>query len=202
MDTVKFIHSKTFVFIIIVLNTIMICLLTMWSLEDRRALQNMSSDIKELKRAVELEIKFREEIFPQIKKSAKVLSKYNPDLDQHTALALATKIYQCSDEYVPFDILTALIVVESNADHKAVSKKGALGLTQVVPHIWVQYSTDDLLNPYKNIEAGASILRWYSQRYGLMEGLRAYNSGVKGLTDPDASSLFAKKIIRLAQEHF
>lgn len=201
VDMVKFMHSKTLAFII-VLNTIMICLLTIWALEDRRALQNMSSDIKELKKAVELEIQFREEIFPQIKKSAKVLSKYNPDLDQYEALCLATKIYQCSDEYVPFDILTALIVVESNADHKAVSKKGALGLTQVVPHIWVQYSTADLLDPYKNIEAGASILRWYSQQYGLMEGLRAYNSGAKGITNSSASALFAKKIVLLAQEYF
>jgi len=162
----------------------------------------MSSDIKELKRAVELEIKFREEILPHIKKSANLLSKYNPELDHPTALSLAAKIYQCSDEYAPFDILTALIVVESNADHKAVSSRGALGLTQVVPTIWEEYSPEELLDPYKNIEAGAAILKWYTSRYGLIGGLRAYNSGPQYLRRSETSALFAQKIMTIAREHF
>jgi len=194
------IFIKLIIFII-VLNTIMICLLTLWSIEDRRALHNVRSDIRELKRAVELEIKFREEILPQIKKSAGLLSKYNPELDYFTALAYASKIYQCSDTDVPFEILTALIVVESNADHKAVSRKGALGLTQIMPEIW-EYEPEELIDPYKNIEAGASILKYYIQRYGLTEGLRAYNSGSKRLRSKDASVLFAQRILTIAREAF
>lgn len=192
---------KKLITFIIVLNTLMICLLTFWSLEDRRALYNMRSDIRELKRAVELEIKFREEILPQIKKSASLMNKYNPELDYFTALAYASKIYQCSDTDVPFEILTALIVVESSADHKAVSRKGALGLTQVMPEIW-QYKPEELIDPYKNIEAGASILKYYIKRHGLTEGLRAYNSGPKRLRCKEASALFAQRIITIAREAF
>jgi soluble lytic murein transglycosylase-like protein len=161
----------------------------------------MRSDIRELKQAVELEIKFREEILPQIKKSAGLLSKHNPELDYFTALSYASKIYQCSDEHVPFEILTALIVVESSADHKAVSRKGALGLTQVMPEVW-EYEPEELIDPYKNIEAGASILKSYIKRHGLTEGLRAYNSGPRRLSSKDASALFAQRIITIAREAF
>ncbi|MCX8043830.1 MAG: transglycosylase SLT domain-containing protein [Desulfobacterota bacterium] len=202
MELSKTTNIRVLLFFIVLLNTVMICLLTIWSLQDRRALNIMTRDIQELKKAVELEIKLREEILPQIKKSASLLSKYNPELDNATALSLAAKIYACSDESVPHDILTALIVVESGADHKAVSNKGALGLTQVLPQVWGQYPPEDLLDPYKNIEAGASILKWYVSRYGLVRGLRAYHSGPKYATRPDMSTMFIKKIVTIASEHF
>jgi len=186
---------------IIVLNTFMICLLTFWSVQDRRALESMQADIRALKQAVDLEIKLREEILPQIKKSASVLQYYNPELDDATARAYAAKIYQCSDALVPHDILTALIVVESSADHKAVSRRGALGLTQVLPELW-NYSAEELFDPYMNIEAGSAILKNYIERYGLVEGLRAYNSGPQRRRNFDASASFAQRIVSLARRHF
>lgn len=199
MDT-GFMKKRIIAFIIFV-NTVMICLLTFWSLQDRRALTTLSADIKALKQAVELEIKLREEILPQIKKSAGVLQYYNPDLDDETALAYAAKIYQCSDERVPHDILTALIIVESRANHKAVSREGALGLTQVLPEVW-NFSSEELLDPYMNIEAGATILKAYIERYGLVDGLRAYNSGPRRLHRSDASTFFAQRIVSLARRYF
>ncbi|MBW2184702.1 MAG: lytic transglycosylase domain-containing protein, partial [Deltaproteobacteria bacterium] len=45
-------------------------------------------------------------------------------------------MYKCSESPVTPELLTALIVVESSANHVAVSNKGAVGLTQVMPHIW------------------------------------------------------------------
>jgi hypothetical protein len=190
-----------FIICSIVINTAMICFLTLWSIEDSKSLKNLQSDIKELRRALDTEIKLRQEILPQLKKSAEVLSKYNPSLDYFTALTYALKIYACSDSDVPFDILTALIIVESNADHKAVSSKGALGLTQVMPGIWDQ-DKNVLTNPYTNIEVGASILKYYIKRHGLIEGLRAYNSGSSGIGNKKASTVFAQKIVTIANEHF
>lgn len=185
----------------IVANMAMICLLTLWTITDSRSLKNVERDIQQLKRALEAEIKFREEILPQIKKSAEVLSKYNPSLDSLTAMTYAFKIYKCSDDDAPVDILTALIVVESSADHKAVSRRGALGLMQVMPDTW-DYDRKVLFDPYKNIEAGSAILKNYIKRYGLMEGLRAYNSGNRVAMNKHSAAHFARKIVTIANQHF
>jgi len=176
-------------------------MLTFWAIDDRQTLQVVQVEVQELKRRIEMEIKLRQELLPEIKKSAKLLSRYNPDLDPMTALSYAIKIWQCSDEVVTNDLLTALIVIESGADQKAISPQGALGLTQIMPGIW-SHDHDELRDPYKNIEAGAAILRQYIQRYGLIGGLRAYNCGTSSNPPGDASMKYAKKILQTAATHF
>jgi soluble lytic murein transglycosylase-like protein len=57
-----------------------------------------------------------------------------------------------------------------------VSRKGAVGLTQVMPQIW-QCKKQELLNPYRNIEIGSKILKYYIDRNGIHGGLSSYNSG-------------------------
>lgn len=182
--------------IVLVINTAMTCLLTVRISEDRKSLKNLQSDIHELKDKLETEIKLREELFPKLKKSAQLLRKYNPRLDYVTAMKYACKIYECSDENVSFNILTALIVVESSANYIAVSRKGAIGLTQVMPGIW-RFDRNTLINPYKNIEIGSSILKYYMNRHGLNGGLSAYNSGKK-----NGSLRYARKVLRIANRYF
>ena len=135
-------------------NTIMSCVIVLHLREDRTALAKLENDLQQVKEALEVEIELRQKIFPQLQKSASLLRHYNPYLDHVTALSYAFKIYECSDETVSFDILNALIVVESSANHRAVSNKGALGLTQVMPTIW-NHDYETLINPYQNIEIGA-----------------------------------------------
>jgi soluble lytic murein transglycosylase-like protein len=191
---------KYTIFILIVMaliiNTAMTCLLTVWINEDRKSLKNLQNDIQEIKNKLETEIKLREELFPKLKKSAQLLRKYNPRLDYVTALKYACKIYECSDEDVSFNILTALIVVESSANHIAVSRRGATGLTQVMPGIW-RFDRNTLIDPYKNIEIGSSILKYYINRHGLDGGLSAYNSGRK-----NGSIRYARKVLRIANQYF
>ncbi len=191
----------TFIFTAISINTVMICMLTFWAIDERQTLSIVQVEIQELKHRIEMEIKLRQEILPQIKKSTDLLSRYNPDLDPLTALAYAVKIWQCSDEVVPHDLLTALIVVESGADHTAVSPNGALGLTQIMPGHW-PYQQKELRDPYKNIEAGAAILRQYIKRHGLIGGLQAYNCGASSQNADGASLVYAKKVLQMAQSHF
>lgn len=182
-----------FFFLVLIINTVMTYTLTIWISEDRKSLKHVQTEIREIKNKVEEEIQLREELFPNLKKSAQLLREYNPRLDYDTALTYAYKIYECSDSDVSFfNILTALIVVESSANYRAVSRKGALGLTQVMPHIW-NYDESNLINPYKNIEIGSSILKHYIKRYGLIGGLSAYNSGKR-----NRSLHYAKKVIRIA----
>lgn len=181
---------------ILVINTGMTFMLTRSIREDRRAIKDMQNEILEIKNKVEQEIQLREELFPQLKKSAQLLRKYNPRLSYATALAYAYKIYECSYDDVSMNVLTALIVVESSANYRAVSRKGALGLTQVMPGIW-KYDKKILANPYKNIEIGSNILRYYIKRHGLVGGLSAYNSGKK-----NASLSYARKVLTIAKQYF
>ena len=184
------------VFAAIIFNTVTSCVLIVWMNQDRTSLKKVEADIRELKDKLEAEISLREKLYPELKKSAKLLKKYNPTLDDLTTVRYAYKIFQCSDEYVSPDILTALIVVESSADSEAESSKGALGLTQVMPNIW-KYDKETLKNPYKNIEAGSLILSHYVKKYGLKGGLSAYNSGKKS-----GAPRYASKVIRLAGLYF
>ncbi len=183
-------------FAALIFNTVSTCILTVWMNEDRKSLKKVETDIRELKVKLESEIDMRKKLYPELKKTAGLLKKYNPALDDLTTLKYAYKILQCSDENVSHDILTALIVVESSADYKAVSIKGALGLTQVMPNIW-KYDKSTLINPYENIEAGSAILKHYVKRYGLKGGLSAYNSGKKS-----GSPRYARKVMRIASRYF
>ena len=185
-----------FLLVLLVLNTVMTCILTVWIGADRTALKHLQVEIFEIKCKVEEEIRLREDLFPKLKKSAQLLKKYNPNLNDEIALGYALKIYECSDDEVSLNILTALIVVESSANHRAVSRKGALGLTQVMPGIW-KCDREILVNPYKNIEIGSSILRYYIKRFGLIGGLSAYNSGKR-----HASLPYARKVLTIAERHF
>ena len=184
------------VFAAIIFNTVTSGVLIVWMNQDRTSLKKVEADIRELKDKLEAEISLREKLYPELKKSAELLKKYNPTLDDLTTVRYAYKIFQCSDEYVSPDILTALIVVESSADSEAESSKGALGLTQVMPNIW-KYDKETLKNPYKNIEAGSLILSYYVKKYGLKGGLSAYNSGKKS-----GAPRYASKVIRLAGLYF
>jgi len=181
---------------LLALNTVMTCALTLWLGLERASLRKLQADMAVVRDKVDREIELREELFPQLKKSAALLRKYNPRLDLQTALAYAYKIYQCSDTEVSMDILTALIVVESNAQVNAMSPRGALGLTQVMPGLW-NCDRSMLVDPYKNIEIGASILRNYIRRHGLVGGLSAYNSGKNNRSLP-----YAHKVLGVAEQHF
>ena len=184
------------VFAAIIFNTVTSGVLIVWMNQDRKSLKKVEADIRDLKEKIETEINLRKNLYPELKKSAKLLKKYNPTLDDLTTVRYEYKIFQCSDEHVSPDILTALIVVESSADSEAVSSKGALGLTQVMPNIW-KYDKETLKNPYKNIEAGSLILSYYVKKYGLKGGLSAYNSGKKS-----GAPRYASEVIRLAGIHF
>lgn len=193
-------RTKSFLQILLVVgviaNTAISCVIALQLRDDRSALKNLENDLQQVKEALEVEIELRQEIFPQLQKSAWLLRQYNPRLDHMTAMSYASKIYECSDETVSFDILNALIVVESSANNRAISSQGALGLTQIMPGVW-NYDYETLINPYQNIEIGASILKSYVERHGLQGGLSAYNSGRK-----DAALEYAHKVKQIAQMHF
>lgn len=56
-------------------------------------------------------------------------------------------------------LLYAVISAESGYNRKAVSKKGASGLMQLMPVIAKHYGVIDLLDPVQNLHGGAQYLR-------------------------------------------
>jgi soluble lytic murein transglycosylase-like protein len=71
-------------------------------------------------------------------------------------------------------ILAALVFVESSCNPNVVSTRASVGLTQVNEKVW-KYSWKTLKDPDKNLKIGATILAKYVHKYGLVEGLHAYN---------------------------
>jgi soluble lytic murein transglycosylase-like protein len=76
-------------------------------------------------------------------------------------------------------LLRAVILAESGFNERAVSKKGAQGLMQLMPATALHYGAEDPFDPGQNIAAGARYLRDLVDRYDsdLQLVLAAYNAG-------------------------
>jgi soluble lytic murein transglycosylase-like protein len=76
-------------------------------------------------------------------------------------------------------LLHAVIATESGYEANAVSRKGAMGLMQLMPETARRYGATDPFNPAQNIHAGAQYLNSLLRRFGnnLYLALAAYNSG-------------------------
>ncbi len=86
-------------------------------------------------------------------------------------------------------LLRAVVKAESDFDPGAVSRKGAVGLMQLMPHTAAHHRVADPFDPIQNIRAGAKQLRRLVNRYdgNLPLALASYNAGaqrVKGQKVP------------------
>ncbi len=76
-------------------------------------------------------------------------------------------------------LLKAMIKAESDFNTRAVSKKGAMGLMQIMPENFKMLDLENPFDPMQNIRAGA---RYFQQLYKRFNGklalsLAAYNAG-------------------------
>jgi hypothetical protein len=74
-------------------------------------------------------------------------------------------------------LVRALIQVESNYQVRARSRKGAMGLMQLMPSTARVYNVRNPFDPRANIEGGVKHLRSLIDRWGVELGLAAYNAG-------------------------
>lgn len=96
---------------------------------------------------------------------------------------LKTYVEEASQRFhIPSSWIWAVMKIESAGDISALSKKGAMGLMQIMPETWQmlrqQYNLgSDPFSPRDNILAGAGYLRYLHERYGNPGVFAAYNAG-------------------------
>lgn len=82
-------------------------------------------------------------------------------------------------------LVHAIIEVESAWDPWVVSRKGAVGLMQLLPETGRRFGAANLLNPQENIAAGVRYLRFLLDQFpdDLDHALAAYNAGENNVWD-------------------
>src|SRR5579875_15467 len=68
--------------------------------------------------------------------------------------------YYASRFKVPVELVDAIIQVESGWNPRAVSKKGAAGLMQLMPETALRFGVRDRFNIQENIRGGVAYLAW------------------------------------------
>src|SRR5208337_987411 len=76
-------------------------------------------------------------------------------------------------------LVRAVIETESNWNPAAISRKGALGLMQLIPTTAQRFGVNDAFSPKQNVDAGVKYLKTLLERYNgnLDLALAAYNAG-------------------------
>ena len=76
-------------------------------------------------------------------------------------------------------LVRAVMKTESNFNRWAVSKKGALGLMQLIPETGRRFGVRDFFDPQQNVDGGVRYLRFLLEKFNgnLDLSLAAYNAG-------------------------
>ena len=95
-----------------------------------------------------------------------------PDLNQVVTSASATY-------HLDPDLVNSVIHAESGFNSRAVSRKGAQGLMQLMPGTAVRLGVTNPFDPEANVGGGTRYLRQLLERYNfdLVKALAAYNAG-------------------------
>lgn len=104
-------------------------------------------------------------------------------------------------------LLKAVIKAESGFDSEATSRKGAIGLMQVMPSNAQRLKVGDLYDPIQNIRAGAKHLRHLLDQYhgDLSLTLAAYNAGANKVKNNEIPRIretrrYVKKVLTFYEE--
>lgn len=108
-----------------------------------------------------------------------------------------------SREGVDPRLVRAVIQVESAYQATARSRKGAIGLMQLMPDTARRYAVSNLYDPGSNIEAGIKHLKMLLGRFELSLAIAAYNAGeaaverFRGIPPYPETQNYVRQVLRL-----
>jgi len=112
-------------------------------------------------------------------KPKKIILEFKPNKRERNYHSI---ILEAGNRYdVDPALIKAVIMAESGYDPMAVSKKGALGLMQLMPGTVDELDVEDPFNPVHNVNAGVKYLKGLLNEFeGDLElAIAAYNAGSK-----------------------
>jgi soluble lytic murein transglycosylase-like protein len=106
-------------------------------------------------------------------------------------------------------LIKAIIMAESGYNPKAVSKKGAKGLMQLMPETAEALGVEDIFNPRQNITGGVQYFKRLVNRFNgdVKLALAAYNAGSRyvrnynGIPPFKATRHYIKKVLKYYQKY-
>jgi len=123
--------------------------------------------------------------------------------------SIATHMREAATRYrVSEALVAAVISVESEFNPRAVSRRGALGLMQLMPGTAALLGVRDAFDPAENVDAGARHLRELLDRFAndVALALAAYNAGAQAvirhggvLPYPETRAFVARVLGRIGQ---
>jgi hypothetical protein len=100
-------------------------------------------------------------------------------------------IRAAADRYgIDADLIHCIIALESNFNPKAISRKNARGLMQLLPQTAAQLGVRDIFDPKENVDAGTRYLKGLLGKYNndVRLALAAYNAG------PDRVEQYGRRV--------
>jgi soluble lytic murein transglycosylase-like protein len=119
-------------------------------------------------------------------------------------------IVQTASQYqVDPALIKAIIMAESGYNPKAVSKRGAKGLMQLMPETAEALGVEDIFNPRQNISGGVQYFRHLVNRFNgdVKLALAAYNAGSRYVRNYDgvppfkATRYYIKKVFKYYRQY-
>ncbi len=139
---------------------------------------------------------------------AEIISKLNKKFNSRLYTSRKEGIYNsiindAAEKYgVEPALIKAIIMAESSYNHRAISKRGAIGLMQLMPATANALGVEDIYDPAHNVYGGAKYIKMLLDRYNgdLELALAAYNAGSKkvrkynGIPPFRATRTYIKKV--------
>jgi len=106
-------------------------------------------------------------------------------------------------------LVKAIIMAESGYNPRAISKKGAKGLMQLMPSTAEALGVEDIFNPEQNISGGVRYFRQLVNRFGgdVKLALAAYNAGsqkvrhYQGVPPYKSTHYYIEKVFKYYQKY-